>query len=172
MNKPKVAIIILNWNRLEDIAECLESVKKTDYPNYEVVIVDNGSKDGSLEKLSKEFPEAIILKNKENMGFAGGNNVGMRYAINSGAKYMWLLNNDTVVEPDTLRGLILEGTKAPGIGLLSPIIYYYSTRSKIQNCGSIMKWDTFEIKDIKNLDDMKMLTDKNTYLYMRTWSIH
>jgi len=81
MNCPKVFIIILNWNGLQDTLECLESVYKLDYPNFEVIVVDNGSSDESVAAISTNYPKVTLIVNKENLGFEGGNNVGIRYAL-------------------------------------------------------------------------------------------
>ncbi len=104
---PKVSIIILNWNNYEDTNECLNSLENITYPNYEIIVVDNGSIDGSGEKIKKKFPGHTFIQNKENIGFAGGNNVGIKYAIDvSPPRYILLLNNDTIVEPDFLEPLV------------------------------------------------------------------
>lgn len=92
---PKVSIIILNWNGGEIVCKCIESVLKTDYPDFEVILVDNGSTDGSIEKVSKLFekqPRLHILRLKKNTGFAMGNNIG---ALIAKGKYICFLNNDT-----------------------------------------------------------------------------
>ena len=78
---PKVSIIILNWNSYEVTRDCLASLEKIDYPNREVVLVDNGSVDGSPDRLAREFPAVRLIRNERNLGFAGGNNVGMRDAL-------------------------------------------------------------------------------------------
>lgn len=140
MNYPKVFIIILNWNGLQDTLECLESVFNLDYPNFEVIVVDNGSIDDSVEIISKRYTQVILIANEENLGYTGGNNIGMRYAMEHTADYMWLLNNDTVVEPDTLSKLVDAAEKFPDIGLVSPVIYYYDEPDKVQFCGSYVDW--------------------------------
>ena len=184
----KVSIVILNWNGWEDTIECLESVLRSDYTNYQVIIVDNDSHDGSLDyikawaegelnvridpdnplrKLSyppvrkpipyvyykrdeaekngyskkkeglkevvrnnntitTEYP-LIFIQTGNNLGFAGGNNVGIRYAIRSNADYVLLLNNDTVVEPSFLKGLVYTGKQDDKIAILGSIIADYYT---------------------------------------------
>ena len=103
---PKVAVIILNWNGKEDTLECLASVKKLDYSNYEIVLVDNGSVDDSVDAISKQYPDMTLLQTGENLGYAGGNNVGIRWALEQGADYILLLNNDTIVAADLLSAFI------------------------------------------------------------------
>jgi len=141
MYYPKVFIIILNWNGLKDTLECLESVFKLDYPNFEVIVVDNGSTDNSAEIIPKMYAQVIFVENKQNLGYTGGNNIGMQYAMDNGADYIWLLNNDMVVEPDTLSKLIETAELNFKIGLISPTIYYYDKPEKIQFCGSYIDWE-------------------------------
>ena len=139
--EPKVSIIILNWNGVKDTLECLESVYKLDYPNFEVIVVDNGSTDNSVHLIRSAFPKVSMIENNENLGYVGGNNVGMRYAINTCAQFVWLLNNDTVVAPDSLSELIHAAGQTDRCGLLSPVIYYYDDPKKVQFCGTILDWE-------------------------------
>lgn len=144
-NHPKVFIIILNWNRLNDILECLESVYKLNYPNFEVIIVDNASSDDSVEIIRKKYPGAILIENRKNLGFAGGNNVGMDYSMKQNADYVWLLNNDTVVDPDCLSKIVESAENSEKIGLVSPIIYYFDAPLQYQFAGSYVDWKTLSI---------------------------
>jgi hypothetical protein len=160
---PKVFIIILNWNGLKDTLECLESVYKLDYQNFEVIVVDNGSTDNSVAVIRENYPEVIMIENKENLGYTGGNNIGMRYASNNGADYVWLLNNDTVVMPDTLSKLIDTAESDPEIGLISPIIYYYDEPEKIQYCGSYMDWENYTDITLQHLEALMNITSSHTF---------
>jgi GT2 family glycosyltransferase len=123
---PKVSIIILNWNGLEDTIECLESLKHITYSNYEILLVDNGSTDGSVECFRERYPEMEIIENRENLGFAEGNNVGIRRAMDARADYVLLLNNDTVVDPEFLGELVKVARSDKRIGVVGPKIYYYN----------------------------------------------
>lgn len=114
MSYPKVFIIILNWNGLEDTLECLESVFKLDYPNFEVIVGDNGSTDESVAIIRKTYPQVIMIENKENLGYTGGNNIAMHYAMDHLADYVWLLNKDAVVEKDTLSKLVRSAETSQG----------------------------------------------------------
>jgi GT2 family glycosyltransferase len=131
----KVSIIILNWNGLKDTLECLESVFKLDYPNFEVIVVDNGSTDNSVEEVKRSHPGAILIENGKNLGFTGGNNIAMRHAMKRGADYLWLLNNDTTIEPDTLAKLVEVSEKFPEVGMISPVIRFYYKPKRIQFAG-------------------------------------
>ncbi|MGQ9627043.1 MAG: glycosyltransferase family 2 protein [Anaerolineae bacterium] len=120
---PRVAVIVLNWNGLEDTLECLESLRRLDYPNYEVILVDNGSADGSPEVIRKHFPEVKIIENRANLGFVAGNNVGMAFALMDGADCIFLLNNDTHVDENCLRELARAAKSSPEIGIVGPLMH-------------------------------------------------
>lgn len=123
--KPKVTIIVLNWNGKCDTIECLESLERITYPNYDIVLVDNGSTDGSASSFRQRFPHIPILETRVNLGFAGGSNVGIRWGLERGADYILLLNNDTVVHANFLDELVSFAQSDPRIGFAGPKIYYY-----------------------------------------------
>jgi len=133
---PRVFIIILNWNNWLDTFECLESLKNNDYPNYEVVIVDNGSD----EKPQSPNPDIKIIYNKENLGFSEGNNVGIKYALEHGADYVLLLNNDTVVSNDFLSKLVKAAESNEEIGMVGSKIYFYDQKDRIWFAGGKVNW--------------------------------
>jgi GT2 family glycosyltransferase len=137
--RPKVFIIILNWNNYKDTAECLESLAKIRYPNYEIILVDNGSSDGSAKALEKEFPHVTLLRNPVNAGFAGGNNIGMKQALKSGADYVLLLNNDTTVSGDFLDVLIDFGQDHESVGILGSKVFYYGDPQRIWSMGGYFR---------------------------------
>jgi len=106
---PQIAILILNWNNYLDTRACLDSLKKLSYPNKEIILVDNGSDDGSLERLQEYSSRATIIASDQNLGFAGGNNLGLTYVLDKGIPLILLLNNDTeVVQIDFLEQLTAE----------------------------------------------------------------
>src|SRR5215213_2485085 len=123
--EPKVFIIILNWNGWQDTLECLASLNGLAYSSYEIVVVDNGSTDESEIRIREARPDITLLQTGSNLGYAGGNNVGIRYALEQGAEYVWLLNNDTVVHPASLRTLTSLMQEDSRIAFLSPEMYYY-----------------------------------------------
>lgn len=120
---PKVFIVILNYNRKECLKKCLASVYKIGYPNFEVVLVDNNSTDGSLEMAMTGYSRFIFVKNEENLGYAAGNNKGIRYALERMADYVLLLNNDVEVRENFLDCLIEEAENNPRVGILSPLVF-------------------------------------------------
>jgi len=207
----KVAILILNWNGWKDTIECLESVFRISYPNYQVVVIDNASTDGSMEKIkawaegkqevltpepthplyhlshppvkkpilyieynrkeaeaggnpelenslminSKTHLQAnpnnsvnpttkyplILIQTGANLGFAGGNNVGIRYTLAKGdCDYVLLLNNDTVMDKNFLIKLVSIAEKDTKIGIVSPKIYYYDDPKRVEYAGAKIGW--------------------------------
>jgi len=139
---PKVFIILVNWNGWEDTVECLHSLPKLDYPNYSTIVVDNGSSDASAEEIKSRFPSVTLIESEENRGFAGGNNLGIEYALNEGTDYVWLLNNDTVVDKDALSSLVRRMSKDANIGICGSKLIYYHQRDTIQvwGGGSYNRW--------------------------------
>jgi GT2 family glycosyltransferase len=103
---PKVAVQILTWNRWDELVECLQSFSCIDYPNYEVVVVDNGSEDWTVSVVKRDFPWVTLIENKENLGFCRGNNVGLAQLLQRDFEYILLLNSDTKVLPGLLQELV------------------------------------------------------------------
>jgi len=137
---PKVSIIILNWNGLKDTTECLESLKKITYPNYEVIVVDNGSEGNDADILEKKYKDYIkLIRNKENLGFAGGNNIALRYALKREFPLMLLLNNDTVVEPLFLTLLVKTLELHRNWIAVGPKILYKEDPKRIWYAGAALR---------------------------------
>jgi GT2 family glycosyltransferase len=135
VSAPAVFIVILNWNGWRDTDACLRSLKGLEYPNHSVVVVDNASEDGSEARLWALHPDVTLLQSGANLGFAGGNNVGLRYALEHGAEYVWLLNNDTLVEPDALTYLVEKMQRESELGLCGSTLIYESRRDTVQALG-------------------------------------
>jgi GT2 family glycosyltransferase len=138
---PLVWIIILNWNGCRDTIDCVESVQKMDYPNYGVVVVDNGSSDGSEALLRERFPDVSIVQTGKNLGFAGGNNAGIRTALDQGADYVWVLNNDTVVDRRCLDFLVRAAEAEPRAGMVGNKIYYHHAPQTVWFAGGEVALD-------------------------------
>lgn len=132
---PKVSMVIVNWNREADTAECLYSLKRIDYSNHEIILVDNGSQDSSPDNIQRRFQNVKLIRNRVNKGFAEGNNVGIREALKRNADYILLLNNDTVVEADFLSSLVNVAEADSCIGMASPKINFYHDRDTIWFAG-------------------------------------
>ena len=96
---PNIACIILNWNGSQDTVDCLDALQHCTYSSFSVIVVDNGSTDDSVARIRTAHPGILLLESGQNLGFAGGNNIGIRHALVHGADYVWLLNNDTQPAP-------------------------------------------------------------------------
>jgi len=121
-DQPRVFIVLLNWNGWQDTLECISSLRRMEYQNWRAVIVDNGSSDDSVERLRQACPEVSIVETRRNLGFAAGNNVGIRVALKNGADYVFVLNNDTTVFPKALSELIAFAEQHPQTALMGPTI--------------------------------------------------
>jgi|YNPNPStandDraft_1061719.scaffolds.fasta_scaffold03351_8 GT2 family glycosyltransferase len=130
---PLVYVVILSWNQREDTLTCLESVTRLDYPNLRLLLVDNGSSDGTVEAAARQFPDIEIIANESNLGFAAGCNVGLRHALKQGADYVFLLNNDTLVDPAALTHMM--ALAGPDVGMVAPKIYYAGDSTRIWSVG-------------------------------------
>ncbi|MFL5912709.1 MAG: glycosyltransferase family 2 protein [Gaiellaceae bacterium] len=133
---PHVAIVILAFNGREDTLRCLESVDALDWDDLSTIVVDNGSSDGVVEAVRDRFPHVQVICSEHNLGFAGGNNLGLRAAHDAGADYFLVLNNDTVVDPATVRELVAEAERRPDAGALCPLIYYMDPPGRIWYAGA------------------------------------
>jgi GT2 family glycosyltransferase len=145
---PKVIIVVLTWRNYEVTKDCLYSLRKLDYPNFEVVLVDNGSADGSAERLASEFPEVRLIKNEKNLGFPAGNNVAIRDAMERNPDYFLLLNNDTLVAPDFLSKLVKVAESDDRIGIVNPKILYFEPPDRVWFGGGYYKpwWSTGKVR--------------------------
>jgi GT2 family glycosyltransferase len=137
MTSPLVFIVILNWNSPNDTIASVESCLKLTWPNFRIVVVDNGSTDGSEDLLRSRLKDVEIIQSGSNLGYAGGNNVGIRHAMNNGADYVWLLNNDAVADPQALAALVEAMEADPAIGLAGSKIYYQQDPRRIWFAGGI-----------------------------------
>lgn len=136
MNRePLVYIILVNYNGYEYTMDCLKSLKNIHYCNYKIVVVDNNSRDGSQEKFT-ESENIHLIFSRENLGFAGGNNIGIKYAVDNGCEYVLLLNNDTVVKEDFLNELVETAEKDKDIAVVGGKIFYYDNPKLIWYAGA------------------------------------
>ena len=134
MKQPKVDIIILNWNGLDDTIECLGSLQKLTYPNYRVIIVDNGSKNNELEAIKAAYPndkKFVFIQNTTNLGFAGGCNVAIDRSLQDGTPFVLLLNNDTLTDPKLLDELVGAAGQDKQAGVVGAKIYLHSEPKEI-----------------------------------------
>lgn len=154
----KVAIVILNFNGEKDTIQCLESIEKLQFTNYnvQIIIVDNGSTEKfKIENRKLKIGDLKILRNEENLGFAGGNDVGIKYGLEHGADYILLLNNDTIVDKNLLEELVKTADSETEIGIVSPKIYFargfefHKNRYKKEESGKVL-WYAGGLMNWKN----------------------
>ena len=156
MNSASIFVIVVNWNGNTDTVECISSLAKvrTLFPLLSIVVVDNGSTDGSIAEVKKKFSWVHCIDVGKNLGFAGGNNIGITYAMEQRAEYIWLLNNDTVADTGVLSSL--SSFKDPSVGAIGSKIYfskgheYHKTRYRKKNLGSVL-WYAGGIIDWDNM---------------------
>ena len=144
MYNPRVSVIILNYNGLKFIEQCLKSVVNTDYANFEVILVDNASQDKSIElakKLFEDNPQLRLIKNRNNVGFAQGNNIGANHAKGD---ILVFLNVDTEVEPNWLEELVKVMNSKPMIGAAQCKLLVAQNRSKIESIGHYIDYTGIE----------------------------
>lgn len=136
MSKPaKIVVILLNFNGYKDTLECLSSLAKVSYTNFQTLVIDNGSSDGSVLKIREKYPDMPIIETGNNYGFAGGNNFGIEWALTHRADWVLLLNNDTTVNPLFLDAFMEAVKEKPNAGVLGAKILKYSDPETIDHLG-------------------------------------
>lgn len=120
--RKKVAVIVLNWNGLADTLECLDALQQSDYADKEIIVVDNGSVDGSGAAIREHFPNVHLIENGRNLGFVRGNNIGLQAALARGADLFLLLNNDTILKADCISELVKALEQDDEIGIAGPLM--------------------------------------------------
>jgi len=131
---PKASVIVVSYNSEKYISKCIESLLDTNYPNFEIIVVDNGSSDKSLEVLKKYQDKIKLIESKKNLGFAGGNNLGIK---NSDGKIIVLINPDAYVTPNSIQEMVIPFLTDDKIMITGPKILYPGT-TKIQSAGGIL----------------------------------
>lgn len=168
--EPRVLISILNWNGLEETKNCLESLRRSNYPSAHVLVIDNGSRNDEVSLLKKNFPEFEFLRNEQNSGFAGGHNRSISLAIERGFDFIWILNNDCTVGPEDLGKLVRLAESDPRIGLVSPVIVLpplADGKERYQFSGAWHDWNslvTVRPTDLQTVADMEARQPENMWL--------
>ncbi len=136
---PRTLIIILCYNGVTDTLACLASLRRA-AGSFDVLVVDNASSDGTPRIVREQAPGVTVIETGANLGFAAGNNVGLRYGVERGYDYLLLLNNDTEVAPDFLERMLAPLEQDPRIGAAGPTIYYYAQPDLIWSAGGTVDW--------------------------------
>jgi len=169
-----VAILIVNWNKKRDVLNLLGSLRRYDYDQCKILVVDNASTDGSVEAIREGYPEVTIVQNKENLGGTGGFNTGLRYILQGDMgefDYIWLLDNDTQIEPSTLGELLKVAESDDRIGLVGSKIMNADRPDFIVELGGYMDWRKGVHRPfLKNTRDNEGLKDYYYVDYVATCS--
>lgn len=144
-NSPKVMVVILSFNDWGQTLQCLDSFDQVAYPNYEIVLVDNASTNPPIDTVLAKHPDVTCIRNDRNLGYAAGNNVGLKYAIDRNASYALVLNNDTLLSQDFLAQLVEAGEAEPKAAFLGPLVYHADEPGLIQSAGGFMtsRWQSY-----------------------------
>jgi len=136
----KISVVVLCYNGVQLTLGCLESILKQDYGNVEVVLVDNGSTDGTISLVTEKFPQARWVQNHQNLGYAMGNNKGIEYALASEAEAVFLVNNDTRLHETCISNLVKSLKADPKIGVIGPMVYTWDGNKTISSAGGMVNW--------------------------------
>jgi GT2 family glycosyltransferase len=156
MNLPPVHIIVLNYNNFSETEKCIRSIQSVNYPFINIIIVDNASTDSSVKEIMMHFKDYKLIQSPFNKGYAGGMNLGIRYALNEDADFIMLSNNDMIFPPDFLSPLVSVLLNNEHIGIVSPKVLYLNSKNKIYCAGGETKLyrcggvSMYRNKDAKN----------------------
>jgi hypothetical protein len=136
---PHVAVVVLTHNGRDDTLDCLASLTQVGWSELSVIVVDNGSGDATAEVVAERYPDVCLLRQESNLGFAEGNNVGIRHALGRGADYVFLLNNDTTIAPDAIARCVEVAQQCPAAGAVCPLIYFAQPQGLIWYAGAVFE---------------------------------
>jgi len=176
MNKqePKVSIVFLNWNGKKYTFGLIKSLREMRYKNFDIIVVDNGSTDGSQKAFDKKFGNvATMIKNEKNYGEAEGLNIGIRKGLKRKSKYVLIMDNDIYVDKEFLSSLVDVMEKTPEAGVVGPKIYYSSPKNKIWSAGCDYHFRGFRSRnqdeiDIGQADEEKIVDAVDCVMLMRS----
>jgi GT2 family glycosyltransferase len=154
---PRVVTVILNWNQRELTLACLEVAGRSDYRNHRPLLVDNGSSDGSVSAVQDRFPGVACLEAGANLGYAGGNNLGLRRALELGADYVLLLNNDAFLAEGTISEMVQLMDSEPAAGAVGPTIVYDAEPARVWCAGAGLRLTdghTWRLHAEQRVDDL------------------
>lgn len=137
---PRVFLIVLCYNGIDLTLDCLASLQAQHYPACEILVIDNASQDGTAETVRAAYPQIEVISTGENLGYAGGNNLGMQFALRRGADALFLLNNDTWLEPDCVSALVESLAANPQVGVVGPMVYTGGRQNVISSAGGQIDW--------------------------------
>jgi GT2 family glycosyltransferase len=139
-HRPTVSVVILNWNAKEIVRECIKSVKESIHPIHEVIVVDNGSTDGSAAMIKREFDNVVVLENAANFGAPKGRNIGISRAMQQNVKYIYTLDNDLIIDPRAISELVTLMENRPEVACAGSLIYYHDKPEVVFSAGQYIDW--------------------------------
>ena len=151
-NTPLVYVIVVNYNGVKYLKTCLFSIEKQTYPNYETIVVDNASTDNSEEYVRQHFPKITFIQAQRNLGFAEGNNLAIKLALDQKADYVFLVNNDTEFAIDLVEKLIKTAERDDSIGIVGPAVFDLKNKKSLQEMGMAIDKFGYALA-LKNLSD-------------------
>lgn len=131
----RVVIVVLNWNGWKDTVVCVESLRSLKGCSFEILVVDNGSTDGSVARIREALPSVALLQTGANLGFGGGCNVGIRHALERGAEYVWLINSDATADPGALSALVRLADQNLRVGAVGSVLFEANDVTRVQLWG-------------------------------------
>jgi GT2 family glycosyltransferase len=137
--QPSVGVVVLHWNRVEETTQCIQSLSRLQYRRFQIFVVDNGSEISLDSQLAVDIENLSIIRSRENLGFAGGCNLGIRASVDAGCDFVWLLNNDAVVDPDALRYLVEVAKDRPAAGIVGSTILERDNGRIVNHVGGQLK---------------------------------
>jgi GT2 family glycosyltransferase len=151
---PLIAVILVAYGGRDDTVACIRSIQKSDYSNYRIILVDNDSPDDTSQFVRGTFPDVLLVESETNLGFAGGNNLGIDKTLELNADYIFLLNNDTEIASDTIGKLVDSAGKSEKLGAIGPKIYYFEKKDIIWSAGGMIdfRWSNLYHRGIRKLD--------------------
>jgi hypothetical protein len=138
INKLSIAVILVNWKKYNLTSKCIDSLNKSNYKNFKIILVDNESNFEKINKIKSDFNKVEVIESKENLGFASANNLGIKYAIKNKFEYVMLLNNYTEVNKKFLSPLLNSFQNDNSLGAVQPLIMNYNNRAKVWNAGGYL----------------------------------
>lgn len=141
-NVPYLCAVVIAYNQWKQTLACLHALSGVTYPAWTVLLVDNGSTDGTTEAVAQAFPQVCVLRLDDNQGYAGGTNIGVAQTLADGADYILLLNNDVLVPPDAPGALVAAAEADPRIAAVGPKVYYADEPQRLQSAGGTIDWRT------------------------------
>ena len=164
MSYPLLYVIVLNHSHREDTNSCIATLLKSNYENFRIILLESTSAGEAVQEFRSEDPRVQTIRLTENLGYAGNNNVGIQAALDQEAEWVFILNNDTVLDPACLSLLIENGELDRGVGIVGPMVYHFDQPDVIQSAGGILgkNWqsnhaginqhDTGQFKTVRQVD--------------------